>query len=250
MELQEYIQLIKKRLLLIFLITLAAVFVSGVISFFVIKPTYQASISVDIGNNQVNTDKNTGNQNYNDVLMYQKLVKTYSIYAKSRAVAEDVVNELKLNKTPEELNNMITATPSSDTEFLTISVKSKSSDEAKDIANQVAKSLKTVTKKIKNVDNVQLVDDAVLPSSPISPKPFLNIGIAFILGIFISVGLVFLLEYLDNTVKDPDELEKLLELPVIGNIPLIEVKGKKGRAIETKSKKGRGGKRDKRHSNI
>ncbi|WP_238884681.1 Wzz/FepE/Etk N-terminal domain-containing protein [Clostridium sp. YIM B02551] len=250
MELQVYIQLIKKRLLLIFLITLTCIFVSGVVSFFVIKPTYQASISVDIGNNQTSTDKNTGNQNYNDVLMYQKLVKTYSIYAKSRAVAEDVVNELKLDKTPEEINNMITASPSADTEFLTISVKSKNSDEAKDIANQVAKSLKTVTKKIKNVDNVQLVDDAILPSSPISPKPFLNIGIAFVLGILVSLGLVFILEYLDNTVKDSDELEKLLEIPVIGNIPLIEVKGKKGRETETKSKKGRGGKRDKRHSNI
>ncbi|SHI74302.1 YveK family protein [Clostridium intestinale] len=238
MELKEYLHILKKRWLLIISVTLTCVFVSTIVSFFLIKPTYQASISVIIGSNKDQSSSNT-NQTYNDVIMYQKLVKTYSEFAKTRAVAEDTIDKLSLDKTPTTLLNMLSVAPKGDTEFLTITVKSNDAYEARDIANQIARSLKDVTKKIKNVDNVQLVDDALLPSGPVAPKPLLNIAIALLLGVFVSVGVVFLIEYLDNTVKDPEELEKLLEVPVLGAIPMIEDK-----------KKTRGGKRDKRSNSI
>lgn len=238
MELKEYLHILKKRWLLIISVTLTCVFVSAVVSFFLIKPTYQASISVVIGSNKDESSTNP-NQTYNDVMMYQKLVKTYSEFVKTRSVAEDAIEKLNLDKTPAALLDMVSVAPKGDTEFLTITVKSKDAYEARDIANQVAKSLKEITKDIKKVDNVQLVDDALLPSGPVSPKPLLNIAIALILGLFVSVGIVFLIEYLDNTVKDTDELEKLLEVPVLGAIPMMEDK-----------KKARGGKRDKRSNNI
>ena len=238
MELKEYLHILKKRWLLILSVTLTCVFVSAIVSFFLIKPTYQASISVVIGGNKEESSSNT-NQTYNDVMMYQKLVKTYSEFVKTRSVAEDAIDKLNLDITPGALLGMISVAPKGDTEFLTITVKSKDAYEARDIANQVAKSLKAITKDIKKVDNVQLVDDALLPSGPVSPKPLLNIAIALILGLFVSVGIVFLIEYLDNTVKDTDELEKLLEVPVLGAIPMMEDK-----------KKARGGKRDKRSNNI
>ncbi len=238
MELKEYLHILKKRWLLILSVTLTCVFVSAIVSFFLIKPTYQASISVVIGGNKEESSSNT-NQTYNDVMMYQKLVKTYSEFVKTRSVAEDAIDKLNLDITPGALLDMISVAPKGDTEFLTITVKSKDAYEAKDIANQVAKSLKAITKDIKKVDNVQLVDDALLPSGPVSPKPLINIAIALILGLFVSVGMVFLIEYLDNTVKDTDELEKLLEVPVLGAIPMIEDK-----------KKARGGKRDKRPNSI
>ncbi|QLY79114.1 YveK family protein [Clostridium intestinale] len=238
MELKEYLHILKKRWLLILSVTLTCVFVSAIVSFFLIKPTYQASISVVIGSNKEESSTNA-NQTYNDVIMYQKLVKTYSVFVKTRAVAEDTIEKLNSDRSVDSLLGMISASPSSDTDFLTITVKSKDAYEARDVANQVAKSLKDITKDIKKVDNVQLVDDALLPSGPVSPKPLLNIAIALILGLFVSVGMVFLIEYLDNTVKDTDELEKLLEVPVLGAIPLIEDK-----------KKARGGKRDKRSNSI
>lgn len=240
MELKEYLHILKKRWLLILSVTLTCVFVSAIVSFFLIKPTYQASISVVIGSNKDETSSNP-NQTYNDVMMYQKLVKTYSEFVKTRAVAEDAIDKLNLDKTPAALLDMISVAPKGDTEFLTITVKSRDAYEARDVANQVAKSLKEITNDIKKVDNVQLVDDALLPEGPIAPKPLLNIAIALILGLFVSVGMVFLIEYLDNTVKDPDELEKLLEVPVLGAIPMIEDK---------KKKKIRGGKRDKRSNSI
>ena len=218
MELKEYLHIIKKRWLLIVSVTVASVFIAALASFLIIKPTYKADISVIVGNSQ---EANVNKQNYNDVIMYQKLVKTYSEFAKTRLVAEDVIDELRLSMAPDKLLSMVSVAPKGDTEFITISVKSKKPAEARDIANQLAKSLKKVSNEVKKIDNVQLVDEAVLPTSPTSPKPILNIAIAFVLGIFISVGIVFLIEYLDNTVKSSDEIEKMLDIPVIGAIPMV-----------------------------
>ena len=214
MELQEYLQILKKRWLLIFIITLAAALVSAGVSYFVIKPTYKSDISVILGN--VGTDNQpTG---YDELVMYQMLVKTYSELAKSRTVAENAINSLNLGIKPDMLQKMISVSPKGDTEFLIISVRSKDAQEAMLIANQFAKSLKEVSIAIKKMDNVQILDSALIPVVPDSPKPVLNIAIAFLLGLMVSIGLTFLLEHLDNTVKTEEDIEKLIGIPVVGVI--------------------------------
>ena len=219
MELTEYIQILKKRILIIIVITLLSTFTSAVVSFFLIKPVYKADISVLIGK----TETAGGTQsNYNDLMMYQKMVKTYAELVKKRIVAEDVISKLNLNMKQATLLSMVSVTPKGDTEFLTITVKSGDAIQAVNIANQLAKSLKSVSINIKNADNVYLVDEAQLPTSPDSPKPKLNMAIAFFMGLMVSVGIVFLLEYMDNTVKTQEDVEKLLGITVIGLIPLVE----------------------------
>lgn len=220
MELKEYLDILKKRWLLIVVITLTASLLSGIVSYFIIKPTYKADISVIIGK-QENANSQTPAMSYNDVMMYQKLVKTYSELAKSRTVAEHAIKSLGLDMKVSDIQEMLSVAPKGDTEFLTITVKSKEPKQAMDLANQIAKSLKEVSLDVKKVDNVQILDPAELPVSPDSPKPLLNIAVAFFLGLMVSVGVVFLLEYLDNTVKSASDIEKILDIPVIGIIPVI-----------------------------
>ena len=62
-----------------------------------------------------------------------------------------------------------------------------------------------------------------LPESPVSPNKTMNIAIAFLLGLMVSVGLVFLIEYLDNTYKSKEQLEKELDIPVLGTIPDVDM---------------------------
>ncbi|GFP76756.1 YveK family protein [Clostridium fungisolvens] len=220
MELKEYFNIVRKRLLLVILITLSCTLISAVVSYFVIKPVYKADISVLIGQNQ-KSDSAT-KENYNDVMMYQKMVKTYSIFVQTKTVANDVINELNLDMNADQLIKMISVAPKGDTEFLTITVKSKDKSQVAKIANQIAKSLKKESIEIYNQDNIKLVDDAVEPTSPDSPRPLLNIAVALFVGLMLSIGIVFLIEYLDNTVKDEEELTRLLGVPVIGVIPTIE----------------------------
>jgi len=221
MEIIEYFNIIKKRMLLVILITIGATVLSGVLSYFVITPTYKSDISVIIGKPQTNSEVSQG---YNDVMMYQQLVKTYSEFVTSRKVSEHVIKALNLKIDPAQLQTMVTVAPKGSTEFLTITVASKDPKEAMDIANQFAKSLKYVSNDVKKVDNVQLLDEALEPTSPANPNPKLNMAIAFFIGLMVSLGIAFLLEYLDNTVKSQEDIEKLTGIPVIGIIPFTDDK--------------------------
>ena len=222
MEIIEYFNIIKKRMLLVILVTIGATVLSGVLSYFVITPTYKSDISVIIG--KIESDASVSQDSYNDVIMYQKLVKTYSEFATSRRVSEHVIKALNLKIDPIQLQNMVTVAPKGDTEFLTITVNSKDPKEAMDIANQLAKSLKYISNDVKKVDNVQLLDEALEPTSPANPNPKLNMAIAFFIGLMVSLGIAFLLEYLDNTVKSQEDIEKLTGIPVIGIIPFTDDK--------------------------
>jgi polysaccharide biosynthesis transport protein len=78
--------------------------------------------------------------------------------------------------------------------------------------------------------NIKIVDRALVPSSPFTPDTRRNLMMALFLGLFGGLGLIFLVEYLDNTVKGPEDVEKLVGLPSLGIIPYLTVEGLKKRS--------------------
>ena len=70
-------------------------------------------------------------------------------------------------------------------------------------------------------NNVRLTDYAVLPGGPFTPTPRRDLLIAIVAGMVLSVGLVFLLDYLDDTVKSPDDLTNQLKIPLLGLAPKV-----------------------------
>jgi capsular exopolysaccharide synthesis family protein len=73
--------------------------------------------------------------------------------------------------------------------------------------------------------NVRIVDTAEVPKRPVKPRIALNLALGIILGAALGVGVAFLQEYLDNTLKTPDEVEGLLRLPSLGLLPSISSNG-------------------------
>lgn len=72
--------------------------------------------------------------------------------------------------------------------------------------------------------DVQVIDVATAPLKPIAPKKSLNVMIAAILGLFVGLGLAFMLEYMNKTVKTVDDVKNYLDLPVLGAIPDFDSK--------------------------
>lgn len=216
-DLRELFDIIRKRLVLIAIIMAVSVVTMAILSFFVLDKEYEASTSLIVGNPQ---DYNTSSQlQYNEVMMYQKLLKTFSEIAKSRMVSEKVISAMNLNCSVGNLQKRISITPVGDTQMMIIKVQDGNPEMAAAIANELAKIFKYQVGTIMKIDNIQVIDAAKIPVSPIKPKPYLNIAIAFMLSLMVGVGVCFLLEYLDHTIKSPQDVEKYLELPVIGAIP-------------------------------
>ncbi len=76
-------------------------------------------------------------------------------------------------------------------------------------------------------NNITIVDEALTPESPFKPDFNRNLTMALMMGVFGGVGLAFLLERLDDTVKLPEEIEQYLRMPVIGVIPFEKAKRQK-----------------------
>lgn len=218
--LKELFQTLKKRVFLIILFTLIAMIVSGIVSYFVITPEYKSSTQILV--NQTKDDESV--YNYNEVQTNVQLISTYSVIIKSAAILNIVKSDLGLNMTVSELNEKISVESAQNSQIMTVSVTDPDPALALEIANKTADVFEKEIKEIMSVDNVTILPlaDDQENQSPISPNPTLNIVIGALIGLFIGIGLAFLLEYLDNTVKTEQDIEKLLGLPVLGAITLID----------------------------
>lgn len=217
-KLREYLYIIRLKFWIIALITTLSIIVSSITSFFILEPEYETFTTLMLSKPSTGTGLNEAIQ-YNDVLLNQKLVATYEQIAKSRLVSNEVIKNLGLNLTPEQLGMKVKVSLIEDTEIIKIVVNDKKPELATSIANETAEVFKKNIAIIMKIENVQVIDKAEVPINPAKPRPMLNIAIAGALGIMISLLLVFLLEYMDNTIKTPSDIENHLNLPVIGVIP-------------------------------
>jgi len=217
LDLRDFFYILRKRMKMILIITTAATLVSGILSFFVIKPTYEAKTSIVIGKDAGAKDDKS-QYNYNDIMMFQKLVKTYAQIGKSRAVAENAAARVK-DIPADKIQGMVTVTPQADTQIIEFKVENNNAQEAYLITNAVTEAFMQEAKRIYPSGNVQIMDAAKVPESPIKPKKVLNIAIAFFIGLMASVGLTFVLEYMDKTIKTEEDINRYLDIPVIGIIP-------------------------------
>ncbi|MBB5355406.1 capsular polysaccharide biosynthesis protein [Anoxybacillus mongoliensis] len=219
-SLRELFQTLRKRAWLIVAITVIATMTSGIVSYFVLTPIYQASTQLLV--NQAKSEQPI--YNISEIQTNLQLINTYNVIMKSPAILDIVKDELDLNMPIEELNEKINVTSEKDSQVVNVTVEDPDPYMAADIANTVASVFQREIVKIMNVDNVNILAKAEVKEQPVpvKPKPLLNMAIAFVVGIMTGVGLAFLLEYLDNTIKNEQDVEKLLELPVLGAVTVIE----------------------------
>jgi capsular polysaccharide biosynthesis protein len=214
-KIEDILDVLMKRWKMIVSITLLATLTAGIISFFIIAPKYEASTKVFVGK------ENTKDQNYNnsDIQMYQQLLKTYAGVITTNDLVEKAIDTANLNVTSEAVLGGLTVTPSANTQILEIKYISTDKVLSMKLVDAVTTEfIKTSTELIPN-GNVKIIESVKMPESPVSPNKKMNIAIAFLLGIMISVGFAFLLEFMDNTFKTKEQLEQILGVPVIGAIP-------------------------------
>lgn len=218
-DLKNILQMILKRWWIIVTSVLICTIATAVISFFFMDPVYQSNTTLYIGKK---VDDQKTDLAYNDLLLGTQLVKDYRELVKSRLVANQVLKDLKLDDiTIEAFSKKLSVDLKNDTRVIQISATDTDPIMAKTISNKVADVFMEKVVDIMQVENVKVIDTAEVPKSPIKPNKKMNVAIAFVLGLMLGFGIVFLIEYLDNTVKTPEDIKKYLDLPVIGTIPVF-----------------------------
>ncbi|MED3920230.1 Wzz/FepE/Etk N-terminal domain-containing protein [Priestia aryabhattai] len=219
-SLRELFAVLRKRLWLIVLITIIAAIVSAIISFFVLTPVYESKTQILV--NQAKNDQQL--YNTQTIQTNVQLINTYNDIITSPAILDKVIKELKLDASAASLSGQIQVTSAQDSQVAQIVVQDTSAKRAADIANTTASVFQKQVPELMNVDNVKVLSKAALGEnpSPVKPQPLMNVAIAIVVGLMVGVGLSFLLEYLDNTLKTEQDIENILELPVMGVITTIK----------------------------
>lgn len=214
LEIGELLEILKRRIILIILVTLITTFISVVVSILFISPTYKAQVGIIICK-QADGEKITNS----DVDMYQNLMETYKNIAGTYKVAELAAETLGEGAEAKQLIKRTTVTVKAGTMILNIEATSNVAVEAyRDVQAYADAFIRRATELIPEGD-VKIMDNAQIPEAPAGPNVNFNIAAACILGFLVSVGIALLLEYMNNTIVTKKDAEKYLELSVIGIIP-------------------------------
>ena len=216
-DLREYFFILKKKIWLIIASALICGLISGLISFFVLKPVYQANTSLIVNKeieNEVTQMTTTDDLNY-----VQKLAITYGEIIKSRTVITSTIEKLKLDMTYEELEDIISVSNVLDTQIIKISIEHKNPVLATRICNTIPQIFTKEVQRIVKASGVEVIDKAIVPQNPIKPNKTMNIAIAMVLGVMASIFVIFLIEALNTSIKEPKDIEEKLGIPVFGVVP-------------------------------
>lgn len=219
-NLQQLFKILWKRLFLIISFAIVAAGITASISYFVLPPIYQAQTQILV--NQKNNDKEAyvlAQQQETDL----QLINTYNVIIKSPAILNKVIEKLKLDVTPEMLTTQISVSSESNSKVVNIKVEDSEPQQAVEISNTVAEVFKEEIPKLMSVDNINILSVAKMEEnpSPVKPNKILNTCIAAVVGLLIGIGLAFLLEILNTTIKNERDIEEVIELPIMGLVSSI-----------------------------
>lgn len=199
-----YLQIIKRRSWIIFLITFIAILVSTGVSFFAVSPVYEANTTL-----LVDINKKTGSEmvTSEQLSVSEKLAVTYGEIIKSKSVLNEVEDSLDLNCGYEELSDKVNVSSINKTQIISVSVQDTNPKRAAEIANAIPTAFQQEVKRITEANDVKVIDKAVVPNQPTKPNKATIIAISAILGIMISLFVIFLLEYIGSKegVKENDK---------------------------------------------
>jgi len=231
----ETLKLYAKRWWCLLLAFILVAGIAGVYTKLFITPMY-TSYGTLYSENSTKKDVNVeGEDTLNAVMVRQELVATYAEMLSSNTFLEKVSEESKLGYTGSEILGMISMTDKNETEILVVSVTTPNPEDSQIIAQKIIDLAPDFVKEItKGKGTVTVLDKPVTDYNPSSPNLKGNMMIGGFIGLLLSMIIVFVIEMLDNKVKDADAVAEAFKYPVLGEVPYFTTTVSKN---ETKKKK-------------
>ncbi len=225
MDIRQIALTIWKRAWIIVLITVVSCVATGLCSYYLLQPVYQASTKLIVSTATV--EEGVPQLTWADVNLNIQLIATYKELIKTSSIMEEVLRQHpQIDLTVDELVTMVNVDSVNQTQVMTVVVEDTSYERAALIVNSVSEVFQSKVIEVLNVDNVTILNvansDGV--AYPIWPSPVMNIAISFILSIILGVGIAFLIEHLDDSIKNEDDVEKYAGLTTLAVIHRVEKK--------------------------
>lgn len=222
LSIERVFHTISKRIVLLILLPIITGVGSGVVSMYLIDDVYQASSMVIVSSQTKITELDQ--LTVADYSLNVQLVESYRILCKSNRVLDQVIAELDLPITADKLRDKIAVTAAGDTEIIHILVKDEDPVRAQRITNTLTRIFQREVKNIIKMDNVQIIDEAQIPTIPVEPNRARNAILGVLVGFVLGIGIAFLLEYFDRSVTSEEHVAEILMVPVLGSVPKINEK--------------------------
>ena len=216
-DLVELLRVVLRNWWLILLLMLVASSTSYFVTTRYVTPIYEAKSTLFIGKE---SESIAGfDLSVSDLQIDDQLVVDYRELIKTRLITEEVIEDLALLASPSDLIRNLGISTISDSRFMHITYQDPIPERAVQITNQLSEVLADRAEEIVGVKNVRIVDPAIVPENPISPNVVMNVAIAAVLGIILALFIIFIRMMLDNTIKTEEDIERTVDLPVLGMIP-------------------------------
>ncbi len=229
LDLKQLVNIFWSKRLHVISIVLIFLIIGTVYTFLFVTPKYKSYTSLVLARSESTKENETDTSTITqtDITLNQKLVSTYSELVKSKNVLREVIKNLNINESEENLKDNITVSAVKDTELIQITVTNYYPDRASDIANEIAKVFTKKVGEIYNINNVYIVDEAERANTPYNINHIKDIAIFIAIGLIVSVGYVLISNLLDTTVKSAEDIEKELGVVALASIPLLKDDTKK-----------------------
>ena len=220
-NIKDFLQYLRKYTAVIILLSILFVLGIYVYDKHIKTPMYSTSTTIVLVKNDDEksysvADSNTITQN--DIILNQKLVATYRKIIKSRLVLQQVISNLSLDYSYDKLYSEIDVQAEEDTEILRITVTDANPEIAVEIANKLVEIFDKEVKQIYKINNVSVIDRAVVRNSPSNNTLLRDVVLALFVAVVGSTVIVFVVFYFDDTLKFNDNIEKDIDMPVVGKV--------------------------------
>lgn len=214
MTLAELFHLLRKHMRLVIALPVALAVLVAIVSFFM-PDQYTASTTM-----YVLSRAEEGQQATNmatDLNASQMLTNDVAKILKSDRVSRDVADQLGLR----DLGDYdISVDNTSTTRVVTLSVTGTDPVMTAQVANAFVTDVSSVAQEVMNVQSVNVIDSAATPTVPSGPRRALYTAVGFLAGLFIAVAIVVAEDALNTRVRNSEEVEELVGLPVVGHFPV------------------------------
>ena len=227
LDLKELISMFLEKKLLIVLVVIIFALMGAIYTLKFVTPIYQSTTSLVLAQIGGDNSEESNSITSSDIALNTNLIDNYRVIAKSKSVAQEVIDNLNLDTTVDILRNRISVTTESDSEVIKITVLDEDPELACKITTEVAEIFMGKVETIYKVNNITVLDKAEMETTPSNINLTKNIVIfAFVGGILIA-GYILLINMLDTTVKTDTDIEKALDIPVLASIVLTDDATKK-----------------------